>query len=110
MTKKVKEYTPEFKTKVVIELLREKMTQNELSHKYNIPTCTIRAWYNLFLDNADSLFTGRQQDRIYKDSIKEKTKEIDELHKTVGELTISVNWLKKKHREIGLEYPQKYDR
>ena len=110
MTKKAKEYTPEFKTKIVLELLKEKETQTALSQKYGIPTCTIKAWYNQFLDNAESLFTIRQQDKIYRDTIKEKEKDIDELHKTVGELTVSVNWLKKKHREIGLEYPKKYDR
>ena len=109
MTKKVKKYTPEFKTKVVMELLREKATQNKLSQKYGILTCTMRAWYNLFLDNAESLFTGRQQDKTYRDTIKEKVKEINELHQTVGELTVSVNWLKKKYREVGIEYPKKYD-
>lgn len=110
MANKVKEYTPEFKTKVVMELLREKGTQGALSQKYGIPSVTMKAWYNQFLDNAESLFTGRKQDKVYKDLIKEKDKEIDELHKMVGELTVSVNWLKKKHRETGLKYPEKYDK
>ena len=33
MSKKVKEYSPEFKLKVVMELLKQELTQTELSQK-----------------------------------------------------------------------------
>jgi len=110
MGKKVKEYSPEFKFKVVIELLRQENTQIEISQKYNIPTCTLRAWYNQFLETGDSVFTGRKQDKIFKDEIKSREQEIGELHKTVGELTVVNNWLKKKSRQAGLPIPKEYDR
>jgi len=110
MSKKVKEYSPEFKFKVVMELLKQENTQTEISQKYGIPTCTLRAWYNQFLENGESLFTGRKQDKVFKDEIKSKEQEIDELHKMVGELTITVNWLKKKSRQAGLPIPKEYDR
>lgn len=109
-SKKVKEYTPDFKFKVVMELLKQENTQIEISQKYGIPTCTLRAWLNLFFENGESVFTGRKQDKIFKDEIKSKENEIDELHKTVGELTIKVNWLKKKSRQAGLPIPKEYDR
>ena len=88
MSKKVKEYSPEFKFKVVMELLKQEKTQTEISQQYGIPPCTLRAWYNQFLENGESVFTGRKQDKIFKDEIKSKEKEIEELHKTVGELTV----------------------
>jgi len=110
MSKKVKEYSPELKFKVVMELLKQENTQTEISQKYGIPTCTLRAWYNQFLENGESLFTGRKQDKVFKDAIKSKEQEIDELHKTVGELTVTVNWLKKKSRQAGLPIPKEYDR
>jgi putative transposase len=110
MSKKVKEYSPEFKFKVVMELLKQENTQTEISQKYGIPTCTLRAWYNQFLENGENLFTGRKQDKVFKDEIKSKEQEIDELHKMVGELTITVNWLKKKSRQAGLPIPKEYDR
>jgi transposase-like protein len=110
MSKKVKEYSPEFKIKVVMELLKQENTQTEISQKYKIPTCTLRAWYNQFLNNAEVVFSGRQQDKILKDEIKSKEKEIDELHKTVGQLTVTVNWIKKKSKQAGLSITEEYDR
>jgi putative transposase len=110
MSKKVKEYEAEFKFKVALELLKQETTQTEISQKYGIPTCTLRAWYNQFLENGDSVFTGRKQDKIFKDEIKSKEKEIEELHKTVGELTVANNWMKKKSKQAGLSIPKEYDR
>lgn len=109
-TKKVKEYLPEFKFKVVMELLRQENTQIEISQKYGIPTCTLRAWHNQFIENGESIFMGRKQDKIFKDELKSKEKEIEELHKTVGELTVVNNWMKKKSRQAGLPIPKEYDR
>lgn len=109
-SKKVKEYLPEFKFKVVLEMLRQESTQTELSQKYGIPTCTLRAWHNQFIENGEAIFTGRKQDKIFKDELKSKEKEIDELHKTVGELTIVNNFVKKKFREAGIPIPKEYDR
>lgn len=108
--KKVKEYSPEFKFKIVKELLRQEKTQTEISQREGIPTCTLRAWLNQFLENGEAIFAGRQQDKILKDEIKTKEREIEELHKTVGQLTVTVNWIKKKYRENGLQFPQEYDR
>jgi transposase-like protein len=109
-SKKVKEYAPDFKFKVVLEMLKQESTQTELSQKYGIPTCTLRAWHNQFLENGESLFTGRKQDKVFKDQIKSKEKEIEELHKTVGELTVTVNWVKKKCKQAGLPISKEYDR
>ena len=110
MSRKVKEYAPEFKFKIVMELLKQDQTQNEISQKYGIPTCTLRAWYKQFIENGEFIFTGRKQDKLFKDKIKSKEKEIEELHKTVGQLTVSVNWVKKKYSEFGLSMPKEYDR
>lgn len=110
MSKKVKEYNAEYKFKIVKELLKQEKTQIEISQEYGIPTCTLRAWLNHFLENGESVFTGRKQDKIFKDEIKAKEKEIEELHKTVGQLTVTVNWVKKKYRENGLSFPKEYDR
>lgn len=108
--KKAKEYSPEFKFKIVMELLRQEKTQTEISQQYGMPPCTLRAWLNQFLENGESVFTGRKQDKVFKDEIRSKEQTIDELHKTVGQLTLEVNWMKKKSKEAGLPLPQEYDR
>lgn len=48
-------------------------------------------------------------EKNHKEDIENKEKHIDELHRKIGELTISVDFLKK-HREAGISYPQEFDR
>ena len=58
--RKVKEYSAEFKTKVVLEVLKESQTQAEIASKYKIPSSTIPSWVKHFLGNAENVFKGRQ--------------------------------------------------
>lgn len=108
--RKVKEYSAEFKTKVVLEVLKESQTQAEIASKYKIPSSTIPSWVKHFLGNAENIFKGRQIEKNHKEDLENKEKHIDELHRKIGELTISVDFLKKKHREAGISYPQEFDR
>ena len=52
-------------------------------------------WLKHFLDNTEDVFNGKQIAKKHKAELKKKEENIDELHKTIGELTVSVNWLKK---------------
>ena len=108
--RKVKEYSAEFKTKVVLEVLKEEDTQAEIASKYKIPSSTLTGWMRHFLESADNVFKGKQIEMKHTEDLNKKEKHIDELHRTIGELTFKVNWLKKKHREAGISYPQELDR
>ena len=50
--------SPEFKTKVVLEALRENRTLNELAGKYDVSPIQISQWKNEFLNKASVVFTG----------------------------------------------------
>lgn len=108
--RKVKEYSAEFKTKVVLEVLKEEQTQAEIASKYKIPPSTIPSWVKHFLGNAENVFKSKQLEKDNKEKLDKKEKHIDELHRKIGELTISVDFLKKKHREAGIPYPEEFDR
>lgn len=108
--RKVKEYSSEFKTKVILEVLRQEHTQAEIASKYQISAANISVWLRHFLENAENIFKGKQILKQHKEELNKKDESIDELHKTIGQLTVSVNWLKKKHRESGISYPQELDR
>lgn len=108
--RKVKEYSAEFKTKVVLEVLHQENTQAEIASKYQVPSANISGWVKHFLENAEDVFNGKQIAKKHKEELKKKEEDIEELHKTIGELTVSVKWLKKKHRESGIPYPQELDR
>ena len=95
-----KNYTPEFKAKVVLELITENKTTSEIASKYEISIRLIQQWRKDFLENAGRVFG---EARIEKDR-KNKEKELEQrekiLREKVGELTIENDWLKKKSLEI----------
>jgi len=57
MTKKyIKNFSAEYKTKVVLELLESEVTISQLSKKYEITPRTIQNWKKQFLSNASMAF------------------------------------------------------
>ena len=87
-------YTSEFKTKVVLEVLREEATINEIASKYEIAPTMLNRWKAEFLERAHHVF-DRDADKSEK-RIKEFEEKEERLQKLVGQLTVEVDWLKKK--------------
>lgn len=98
--KKRRTFTPEEKTKIVLELLSEEHSLTEIAAKYEIQPAQITRWKSEFLKNASRAFS---KDNDESDELKkEYESEIDELHRQLGQLTVENNWLKKKSREAGI--------
>jgi transposase len=97
------DYTPEFKAKVAIEALKEEKTMAELSSEYGVNVNSIISWKKEFLENSALIFDRKNSEKRKEEELKAKDKQIDELYKEVGQLTIKVNWAKKKVRELGLD-------
>ena len=70
-----------FKTKVVLEALKEAMTLYELASKYQIHPDQISQWNALFLKNASSVFSGPKDEKRELEQLRE---ERDDLHKRIG--------------------------
>ena len=108
---KKRRFTPEQKTRIVLELLKEEKMLNEISNRENINPNQLRAWRKEFLDNASRAFTGNKEEREQKQMAQELQEERQELMAKVGQLTIEVDWLKKKSVEIfGSEYEKKFSK
>ncbi len=61
-----------------------------------------------FLDNASAVFDDKREDNL-KEKLAEERKEKAEYAKKVGQLTMQVDWLKKKSEEIcGPDYESKF--
>lgn len=96
--KKRTNYTAEFKTKVVLEVLSEESTVNQLAAKYDISPVVLSRWKKEFLERASDVFKKGPSET---DKELENSKEhIAELERKVGQLTYEVDWLKKKSTEI----------
>ena len=98
--RKRREYTPEYKAKIVLEVLKEEKTISEIASREGIHTNQIGNWKREFLENAPRVFAQSRNE-------KEATKQVEEMKETerdyqakVGQLTLEVDWLKKKHEQV----------
>jgi len=87
MKKTRKKISTAFKTKVVIESLKEQMTIGELSSKFEIHPNQILTWKSDFLSNASVVFE-RSKSKTKKDDDNEQ------LYKVIGQQKVEIDFLK----------------
>ena len=90
---KKRSFSPELKKKIAVEAIREQRTINEIAHSYEVHPVQVRKWKKELLDGATSIF---EDPRKRKGNQKEQEKRTAVLHQKVGQLTVEIDWLKKK--------------
>jgi len=95
---KRKKFKPEEKAKIVLELLRGEKTVAEIAAEYEVHPTQLHRWKAEAIENLPTLFTrgASETEKLRKQYEAEK----EELTKQIGQLTIEVNWLKKKSAEL----------
>ena len=88
MRRTKRKFTSSFKTKVVLEALKEHSTAREIAAKYEIHPNQLSIWKQEFIKNASKAFEGKS---IEEDVEKEKEK----LYGKIGQLQVEVDFLKK---------------
>ena len=99
MSRQRRNFSAKFKSDLVIELLKGEKDLNTLAVENNIQPNLLRNWKKEFLDNASVVFNDKREDNL-KEKLDEERKEKAEYAKKVGQLTMQVDWLKKKSEEI----------
>ena len=93
MTRKyIRNFSAEYKTKIVLELLESEETISQLSKKYEITAKTIQNWKKQFINNASMAFEPAKVVSEYKAEIEELKAQNDELAKALGKATIERDW------------------
>ncbi len=85
---KHRQFSPEFKLKVVLESLEGQKSQAQIAREHNLDDELVSRWRQEFLERAPSLFTTMQ-------SRSAEQERIAELERLVGQLTLELNILKK---------------
>ena len=101
MSKKRTIYTTEFKTKLVLEVLKGDLTINEIASVHNVIPKNLINWKATFLANAEMAMEPSKAVKEYKDEIAKKEQEIEVLQKTVGKITVERDWLEGKLVSLG---------
>ncbi len=94
MSQKRRNHTAEFKFKIVLEVLKGELTIGQIASKYELIPTQISNWKKDFLENGAEVFS-KKKDFEKQDFDKEKAR----MERKIGELTLSVDFLKKKHDE-----------
>ena len=82
--------SPNFKAKVAIEALKGEESLIEIATKHNLHPKQVARWRDQLIEQSDELF-------IHKSSLKStKDPETDDLLKKIGQLTLEIDFLKKK--------------
>ena len=101
-------FSPEFKAKLVLEVLKGEKELNVIATENNIQPNWLRNWKREFLSKASIVFDDSREDNL-REKLASERKEKDQYAKKVGQLTMQVDWLKKKSEEmLGPDYESKY--
>ncbi len=95
-----RKFTPEFKTTIILELLKEEKQLGELAAEYELSPNQLRNWRKEFLENATKVFSQSKQDKELLAKERALEEERNQLMAKVGQLTIENDWLKKKSKEV----------
>jgi transposase-like protein len=99
MSRKRKQYSPQFKAKVAIDAIRGQKTTAELASQYDIHPTMINNWKRDLLDKASELFDNG---KTTSQAQAETQAQIDELYRQIGQLTVERDFLAKRSAQLGL--------
>jgi transposase len=93
---KRKRYTGAFKAKVGLEALTGVKVVGQIAREYEVHPVQVTQWKGVIRDHLPELFesprpAGEDQQEV-----------IAQLHEKIGQLTVEVDWLKKKCKQLGL--------
>ena len=89
MSRKRRNHSPDFKSKVAIAAIKGDETLSELSRRYNINANLIVKWKKLLLDNSAEVFASG------KGLAPDRESEIKDLQAKIGEITMENSFLSK---------------
>ena len=93
-------FMPEYKAKVVLEILKEEKTIGEIAKEHDLNVKLLHSWKKEFLVNIGRVFGETKIEKDVRNREKILEHERKELMAKLGELTIENDWLKKKSIEI----------
>ncbi|GAB4074301.1 hypothetical protein GCM10028778_18040 [Barrientosiimonas marina] len=91
---KRKRYSSDFKAQVVLEILKEEKTLNEISSEQGVHVNQLRQWRKQFLDQMPQMF--QKQNKNHEKEKAAYEEKMENLYAEVGRLTTELSWIKKK--------------
>jgi len=100
MSRKRTVYTAEFKTRLVLEVIKEEKTLVEIASANKITPKNLQNWKKIFLENAEMAMEPSKAIKEYKEENAKLVKEVGEYAKKVGQLTLEKDWAVEKLKDL----------
>ena len=84
-----RKFTPEFKARIVLEMLTEHKSAAQLSREHGIKDSVISRWKQEFIERSPSVFESGSAEKD------EQAQHVAELERLVGRLTLELDAVKK---------------
>ena len=94
---KRKKHSAAFKAKVGLEALKGIKTVGQIARDYEIHPVQVTQWKKVIRERLGELF----ETPTNKEAI-EQSELVSALHEKIGQLTVEIDWLKKKSKQLGL--------
>ncbi|MEM8777564.1 MAG: IS3 family transposase [Cyanobacteria bacterium P01_G01_bin.49] len=101
MSKKRKQYSPQFKAKVALEAIRGDKTVPELASLYELHPTVINGWKRQLLELASLVFEKQGKGQMGKE---DPTAEINELYRQIGQLKVERDFLGRQVSQTGVDH------
>ena len=96
MKRKRKQYSGALKAKIGLEAMIGIKTTAQIAREYQVHPLLVTQWKKILRDRMPELFERGQP------VADESEKLIAQLHQKIGQLTVDLDWLKKKCKQLGL--------
>ena len=98
-------YSAEYKARIVIEVLQEARSLEEIASANELNPNMVRNWKKEFLEKAPGIFNEKGEAREMKRREEEQMKERAQMLETIGQLTLERDFLQSCFRKIGQNCP-----
>ena len=100
------QYTPEFKAKIVLEVIRGDRELGEIVAEHGLNPSMVRNWKREFIENAGRVFNERQSEKEIRRKEEILEKDRNRMLKTIGQLTMERDFLQDCFRKVGKPIPE----
>lgn len=103
-----RQYTAEYKAKIVLEILAEETSISEIAAREAISRTQLQNWKKEFIEHSARVFSQSKIEKASAQQVREAQERENSLMAKVGQLTLEVDWLKKKSAQIlGVDWETK---
>jgi len=93
-------HSPEYKAKIVIEMLEGVNTASQIGARENLSPKMLGNWKHEFLQNAHRAFGAEKEELARQAKAREAEEREQSLMAKIGQLTYELDWLKKKYTQL----------